>query len=271
MKASQGRYRLIAVVSLVDELVERILCGVQNKTEISNFLGIPSKPGVGFSQDPQIKAFLDTMRMFIDGGADSDVSGWDWCMSMWMLMLDAEIRIALNGSEGTQYARILRNRMICLGLSLFVLSDGSVYQQTTPGVMKSGSYLTSSTNSRVRWFLAMLIGADWAITAGDDCFEEYIDDAVAKYLELGIRIKTYKRSVDGYFEFCSNKLGHGSAIPLNWMKGLFRVLHSEYSLERFEQFKSEFRHSPMLEHCLQVLERVWVGHAFTSELNASSK
>jgi hypothetical protein len=253
-KLNTGRVRIISGVSLVDELVERLLCGLQNNTEICNWLTIPSKPGIGLTSDEQVAKFIDSIP---PNPASSDVKGYDWCLHEWLfeLDLDCRIRLAQAAREGV-FHRVLRNRYICLCRSLFVTSDGCCFEQLFPGIMKSGSYLTSSTNSRIRYILALLVGAAWALTMGDDCLEDQVDDAHLKYQQLGIRIKEYKLNCN---EFCSHEFRDGVGVPLNFAKGLFRLVstfHHDLDPLKIHQFRSEYRHSPQLPDVEELLLRM---------------
>jgi hypothetical protein len=252
-KLSEGRVRLISCVSMVDEIIERILCGRQNKAEIFNWRKCPSKPGIGLTTDAQNEEFWKFVSDKLEELADSDVSGWDWCFKFWMLQLDVEARIALAGAHSdSDFAWCIRNRFYCLASAVFVLPNGQMVEQLTLGVMKSGSYVTSSTNSRGRVFVAWLIGCAWAYAAGDDCLEDFQNDAEAKYAELGIKIKAYHK-FDGAFEFCSHRFTSGVAQSVQFFKGLYRYLSYPFSQERFTQFVDEYRNSPELPDCLEGL------------------
>ncbi|AYI50293.1 RNA-dependent RNA polymerase, partial [Plantago enamovirus] len=162
-KLAEGRYRLIASVSLVDQLVARMLFQSQNKTELSMYQTIPSQPGLGLSQDYQIAEFTSRLAK-ISGAPDAgalirdwkefcvptDCSGFDWSVPLWLLEDDMEVRNLLTKALHPEL-RALRDMWLkCLTNSLFCLSDGTLLAQTTPGIQKSGSYNTSSSNSRMR-------------------------------------------------------------------------------------------------------------------------
>lgn len=197
VKLIAGRYRLIMGVSIVDQLVERMLFGEQNKLEIENWEGIPSKPGMGLD-DASLKKLSKEIYSFLDP-VGADVQGFDWSVKEWELCLFAEFR-AMSGPP--MYKVLCMNRLKCLADTLLVTSDGSVWL-IPPGVMKSGSYLTSAGNSFIRWMIAIVCGSKRAMAMGDDCIEEYCDDAHAKYMKLGHPLKYYKR-VCGDAEFCSH-------------------------------------------------------------------
>jgi hypothetical protein len=258
-KAEEGRWRLISSVSVVDEIIERLLCQTQNEKEIANWLQCPSKPGIGLSLDEQATSLFASVAHHLAEAAEADVRGWDWSVKWWMFEMDVEARIRLNGaSSDSAFAKILRARVWCLARSVFSTSSGQLYKQTKPGLMKSGSYLTSSTNSRMRVMLAYIVGATWAIAMGDDSVETWIDNAIERYAQYGIVVKMFRRCGET-FEFCSSRFVGDRAIPLNWAKGLFRLLGSRPELGRLMQFREEYRHSPELAKCLTVISRVWKG------------
>jgi len=172
-KCREGRWRLIMSVSIVDQLVERVLCGEMNEWEIANFERLPAKPGMGFSDD-LVELVGDNLQALSDVGvlSSSDVSGWDWSVSGEQLRADALRRIRFFGvAMDHPYAVILLNRVTCLGRSVVSFSDGTLVAQRVDGVQKSGSYNTSSTNSWIRAFVAEAAGASSAITMGDDCVD----------------------------------------------------------------------------------------------------
>lgn len=256
-KALDKRWRLISSVSIVDEIIERLLCHTQNEEEIDNWLTCPSKPGIGLSLDEQASSLFESVRPHLKDAAEADVSGWDWCVKWFMFKLEVRARIRLCGAKpDSAFAKILYARVWCLARSVFSTSDGRLFMQTVPGVMKSGSYLTSSTNSRMRVMLAYLIGATWAVAMGDDSLETWTDGAIESYALYGIKVKMFRRCGTS-FEFCSHRFINGVAIPLNWAKGLFRLLSARPEMERVMQFSDEFRHSPHLVRCVSTIYREW--------------
>lgn len=266
-KIASDRLRLIASVSAVDEIIERLLCSTQNEAEIDQWDTCPSKPGIGFS-DAQTIRFVESTKDKFRGKqmSEADVSAWDWCVQEWMLDAEAELRIKLcNAPPESAFARILRNRIKCLGRSVIVTSDGVLFEQTEYGIMKSGSYLTSSSNSRMRNLVAHLVGADDSVAMGDDSLEETVDGAQEKYLAFGINVKFYK-NVRGKFEFCSNAydltVDPPVAVPQNFEKGFYRLLSGPASLELLVQFLHEYRHLDNLEEVKAlILESGWISKA----------
>jgi len=232
-KLTEKRFRLISSVSLVDQVIERLIFGPQNKVEIANWKKIPSKPGMGLSLDSQRQALWDEVSYnhAQHPAAEADISGFDWSVQSWELWADLAIRINLGSFRG-KLKRVALGRYYCFMNSVFQLSDGTMLSQGLPGLMKSGSYNTSSTNSRVRCLMAELIGSPWCIAMGDDSVEGYVPNAQTLYKSLGHTCKEYipcDASQTGKllkFNFCSHEISERSAWLTSWPKTVFRFLYS---------------------------------------------
>ncbi|NP_042302.3 polyprotein P2ab [Southern cowpea mosaic virus] len=249
-KLKEGRYRLISSVSIVDQLVERMLFGAQNELEIAEWQSIPSKPGMGLSVIHQADAIFRDLRVkhTVCPAAEADISGFDWSVQDWELWADVEMRIVL-GSFPPMMARAARNRFSCFMNSVLQLSNGQLLQQELPGIMKSGSYCTSSTNSRIRCLMAELIGSPWCIAMGDDSVEGFVEGAREKYAGLGHLCKDYKpcaTTPTGQLyavEFCSHVIKRNKAFLTSWPKTLYRFLSTPR--ETLEDLERELASSPM--------------------------
>lgn len=204
-KVAQGRMRLISVLSTTDQIIERVLHSCQNHEEIAQWTDVPSKPGMGLN-DESLEHLRAEILMF-DNPVDTDISGWDWGVPGWLMQAEVQVRIALAGCDsGDMYHTLVINRFLCVSLSVMVLSDGTVWEQKYRGIQKSGSYNTSSGNSRMRVLLAYMAGAAKAIAMGDDCIEEFSPTAEGFYSEH-VLVKGYTSAWDaaknGTIEFCS--------------------------------------------------------------------
>nr|ANH21070.1 P1-P2 fusion protein [Suakwa aphid-borne yellows virus] len=233
-KLKEGRYRLIMSVSIVDQLVARVLFQNQNKSEIALWRAIPSKPGLGLSTDEQVLDFVhnlaenseyrESVEDFINNWhktvVPTDCSGFDWSVSSWMLEDDMEVRnnLTINNNELTR--RLRACWLKCISNSVICLSDGTLLAQEFSGIQKSGSYNTSSTNSRVRVMLSIYAGASWAIAMGDDALES-ADTVIPIYGLYGLKVE-----VSDKLEFCSHEFKSSSlAIPVNVGKMLYKLIH----------------------------------------------
>lgn len=256
-KLNEGRYRLISSVSLVDQLVERMMFGPQNQLEISEWASIPSKPGMGLSLEKQGKTIINDLRFKHHRcpAAEADISGFDWTIQDWELWADVEMRIAL-GNFPEKLANAARIRFACFMKSTFQLSNGILLDQVTPGLMKSGSYCTSSTNSRIRCLMAELIGSPWCIAMGDDSVEGWVEGAMDKYQSLGHICKEYtvcETDVEQNLKkvnFCSHSIGDVTYLT-SWAKTLFRHLSS--GNEKFEDIEAELHNNPKWRQIKQYL------------------
>ncbi|QOI58520.1 RNA-dependent RNA polymerase [Miscanthus yellow fleck virus] len=263
-KLDEGRYRLIMSVSLVDQLVARVLFQAQNKREIALWRVIPSKPGFGLSTDSDTTEFLKTLSSTVgcppeqiitdwkDKIVPTDCSGFDWSVSDWMLEDDMEVRnkLTINNNELTK--RLRACWLKCITNSVLCTSSGVLYAQTHPGVQKSGSYNTSSSNSRIRVMAAYHCGADWAIAMGDDALESP-NSSMAAYAKLGFKVETSTQ-----LEFCSHVFEQVDlARPLNVNKMLYRLIFGYNPacgnaevlcnyLQAVASILNELRHDPQL-------------------------
>nr|WIL96153.1 putative RNA-dependent RNA polymerase P1-P2 fusion protein [Carrot enamovirus 1] len=262
-KLAEGRYRLIASVSLVDQLVARMLFQEQNKCELSYYRSIPSQPGLGLSLDEQVEEFVSRLSK-IAGAPDvesfvsdyerycipTDCSGFDWSVPMWLLEDDMVCRNQLTSFLSPEMEKLRGVWLKCLTNSVFCLSDGTLLSQTLPGLQKSGSYNTSSSNSRMRVLMSLHAGASWCVAMGDDAVEAP-NSNLSKYAELGFKCEQADK-----FDFCSHVFHTPQvAIPANVGKMLLGLLsgvspESPAEIDRFTWLIScasviqELRHLP---------------------------
>lgn len=258
-KVKQGRMRVICSVSVIDQLVERLLFTAQNKAELSVYACIPSKPGLGL-HDEGLEILKQDLQAF-DFPVETDVSGFDWSVKGYMLAMDADMRVRLADQPTLEWTAAVYARFAQLSRALFVFSDGRAISQIRPGLQKSGSYNTSSTNSRMRILLAYLVGSTRAIAMGDDCVEEYASGAAENYARLGLLIKAYERtSLHEGIEFCSTLFSHSGAWPVNPLKVVARLLNkrpasAQHAEELLASFNFDMRHHPALEMLLGLISR----------------
>lgn len=205
--------------------------------------------------DRIVRAELDLSDL-----AEADVSGWDFSMQSFDFDEDLERRAALNGGKDTVWYAIAKSHFYCMQRKLFVLSSGETFEQQLPGIMPSGWYLTSSTNSYVRNLTSLQVaGVDpsrdpFAIAMGDDSVEPYIDPERAReaYEALGKRCKFYRKiERNGAFEFCSTKFSPNQlGVPVNIDKLLFNLLSLRVNnLEdmnfHYDEFEQNIRNLPL--------------------------
>lgn len=286
LKVAQGRMRLICSVSVIDQIVERVLTTEVHKREINGWHWGLTKPGMGLHNEglAGLMAHFKTMSL----PAGTDVTAWDWGVCYWLLMLMASIRSWQYGCglrEERTHTTLWERRMHCLCFSVFVLSDGTRWAQLNGGVMKSGSFWTSAINSWARvvvaFIVATLLGAHRrdAAAMGDDCVEDIkgvsepvVENVMREYKKLGINIKVME--VGEEFEFCSYRFNTatGCTMPVRPWKLVAAFLYnwppSLQYMDRRSALSWELRHSPVRVEALEFLDKIAMklfsaGDAFT--------
>jgi len=243
-KISSGRFRLIASVSIVDQICERVLNQCLNKTEIANYTKIPSQPGMGFEIGGALDLFNEVYdRSLIRPITDDDVSAWDWSVKEWLLLVDAKIRCKLM-QPGRWVERALLSRAKCVSRSLYQLSDGTLIRGPN-GIQLSGSFNTSSGNSHMRTFMSVLVGSEFCKDMGDDCIEDYVDGGADKYLLYGFRLDNYVARyphdiLKNGFEFCSHIYTSDGCEPKNVDKMLMKYVHNIGNDNEMSQWALQF-------------------------------
>lgn len=223
-KVEEGRMRLIMSVSIVDKIVEMLVCDHLYKLEIRSWRDIPSKPGIGFSPEDNEAVYRDIH----DSGlfmAESDISGWDWSVKEWMICDEARAVVKLCENPSRCWETLIAVNAILESASIYQFSDGMMVSPTFTGIVNSGKQKTSRGNSFMRVRLADLIGSRKTIAAGDDCVESFVAGAKERYNELGITCKNYT-PIESSFEFCSRVYSRNGSYPVNAAKMIMNILHT---------------------------------------------
>lgn len=224
-KVRQGRGRLILATSMSDQMLDVVGTSLQNHTERDNWKTVPTSCGMGFNQESVDAIIEEAERIYQKTGSieATDVSGWDFGVSWFEYEREIEHRVLLAGAKGTQFEIYIYNLFRCRALSVFVLSDGTCFEQLEPGIMKSGMYCTTSSNSRIRVDDHYLIGGKEFKSNGDDGFGDKVEGVAQKMLDLG-HIITPVPADRNRFEFCSHVFTNGIAYTVNAPKMTFALL-----------------------------------------------
>jgi len=247
-KVAEGRVRIISSVSLVDQIIERLLHRVQNMNEIEVWPTCPSKPGLGLHDDGLLVLSSNISDLLKVNGkiACTDVSAWDWSVQDWELEDDMEVRIKLaRASPESVYAHLCRINALCVSRTVFVDSDGFMWAQSgVYGGQLSGRYCTSSSNSRMRVIATLhcrgmsngyddVLVCDDAgkrhigiIAMGDDSVEVLVPGLREGLTTLGhdCKLVDVHDQLKGV-EFCSQVFdGEGYAYPASPAKTTYRFL-----------------------------------------------
>lgn len=276
-KLVEGRYRSIASVSLEDSLLERVLYQKSAKFEIARWKEIPSKPGMG-SSDEDIEALAyqilamqgkHSLAGRVPRILDTDVKGWDWQVKRWMMICLIFIEMILMGVRpGTQQFRAISNREIAAAKPCLCDTNGKLWELSKDALWLSGRFITSKGNSKMRTLLSVLVGTE-NIAMGDDCNEVVLPDrleteVLETYSSMGYTPKLMETKANDDLEgtiFCSMRFykresGVYTAEPVNWVRTLYRLLSKKYTRAEFEQFRFEVRNSREVSpELLELLER----------------
>lgn len=262
-KLDTGRLRIIVAVPLHVVLAETLVFGVQNGVEINHWDQIPSAPGIGLAIDEHLEIMWKRTENKLKNGelAEADISGFDFSLTEKMFELDGRRRIIAAGAEdNVKFTNLVQNLHHIMTHNVFTTSDGKMYAQIHGGIMKSGRYVTSSTNSFIRVLLACAAGSRETIAMGDDSLETYDAEAVKRYEKLGLKVKFYKRCSDT-FEFCSHTFANGRAWPSNPGKMAFNLLNQrgknhQERVTLFQQWAFEMRYHPEFDRWVKIIERL---------------
>lgn len=272
-KIEEGRLRLIFSVGMVDNLIARALGSKMKKQEITDCNHIMSKPGMGL-HDEGLKAIHDFVkdmvrdRLYKEYKPKSiDCKGFDFSMTWIDFKFDYLRRLALvEGSEDSCWSKITFSHMYCMARKMIIFSDGTMVQQLLPGVMPSGWYWTSDTNSAVNAgislsgfynhvqipfhlldynsYKGMYMGDDGGSPGMPEGYWEYWYGEFGKVLSLCEDIEPYS------FEYCSTRfLKDGTGHPEDPTKILFNLLKNKPTsvgqvFELFSAFNFNMRHHP---------------------------
>lgn len=263
-KISEGRYRLVASVSIVDEIVEKLVFYKQLKKEIEVWPTIPSKAGMGIALDEDAALLLGPYLGKLKEMFSCDVSGWDWTCQKWDFEEATQSFLANISNRSEGFDRVARNRIDCLMTKVLATSDGNLYclgngNRFLKGIQASGTPTTSGLNSRARCLLAYYAGSrDVFIAMGDDFVGDSFgteEEMVQEYAKLGRKLTNVVIGDPDKVEFCSNLVYSDRFVPLNIGKMLYNLLDATPGDdERFMQLIMELRNSPQLENCIQAID-----------------
>lgn len=269
-KVLSRKWRIIMSVSLVDRLVETLLCFSQDEKEIEHWRDIPSKCGFGMTDE----AIHDMIKYAQDKrlNTSSDASGWDATVPMSLLKLEAERRVRLAADVCPEWAAAVRNVFLSSAYRIMMTSDGHLYRRVVPGGQASGRKVTSSSNSAMRRAVDIIAGMHFGVETasmcmGDDCHTHLgtvdpVEYTQFVFNQFGIRLTDVVRE-ESDFEFCSHRfvVDANVAYPINPLKSLANFAASlaggverDQALQTLSQLKNNWRHLPGGDALLHVAQ-----------------
>lgn len=222
-KHEQGRFREIWVVSVYDEMADKVYL-ILDKFCIASHSTLPMKAGLALGTPVGNKEILSFLSQVEETGAKStDVSHWDLLYPAELYRHAVLARYGLYNRDEVEglysddyfsdnwYWAGLRMMSIIHMNKTIAFSDGYVYEQVVAGFGPSGHAGTTNQNN----FGRMLAHSEACVTRGipslkcmvygDDCVSQYIGQEEDEILEkMGIFVKTDETIVSkDTIEFCS--------------------------------------------------------------------
>lgn len=203
--------RLIMAISLVDQLVERFVFSDFSENEKRQYPHGANMVGFGRSLahdraiTQKVKGISNRTKV---GPTASDVSGWERRVDPEDLeSIPRVIGMRMKPHpEKANWEHLASIWAIVSARPIYIVGR-YLYISTNPGMMPSGTYMTSYGNGIMRMVYAFAAGAEEAVVLGDDCLEWHLDPTAAMnlYNNWGLvtrEVKTYP--ADGKtFVFCS--------------------------------------------------------------------
>lgn len=229
-KLREGRLRLISAISLVDQIVDRVLFGGLQEAALSNVGRTPCMIGWSPVSGGGYRAMVSRLPGRV---LCADKSAWDWTVVGWMtdLLLDLIILLAEPGWSGWETAARTRFAVL-FDDALFQFADGQQVQQQVRGVMKSGWFLTILGNSVWQLMLHFIVqrqrGSDPFCSVpyamGDDTVQE-VPAGLEDYLDHLGKLCLLKPKVSEIVEFCGFEMSSRGVWPCYGSKHRFMLRH----------------------------------------------
>lgn len=243
-KIREGRLRLISSVSMLDSMVDRLLFGRLMEKASKSLYKTPIT--IGWSP------LKGGYRMLYHAARNSvrrpkcflfvDKSAWDWSVPLWLIEVVREIIETLFVSAPAWWRAAVKVRFdLLFSKARFVFADGTIIMQLSPGIMKSGCYLTILINSIAQLFIHSLIlqrmeeiwpdlpllciGDDTSITVSEEVSEEQVQMYISSWRELGFHLKVSQSS---NFQYAGFECSSNGFIPEYRDKHAFMLQHLTY-------------------------------------------
>lgn len=222
-KILEKRWRLIQAVSIVDQVIDQLLLGHLIDSTVAMYGHIPVFPG----WSPMHGGW----RYLREEWFGLDRSAWDWTVPLWLLELLWRVleEMTLNARSVPLWLQLMRKRFDELFREAkFILSDGTVWVQLAPGVMKSGSVITALGNSIMQLLLHVIVclelGRDISelLVFGDDTHQRDADEEYCSALRRWVKVKPPEKG-----EFCSRVLKGTRVEPQNFLKHVANFMHTK--------------------------------------------
>lgn len=233
-KFLDGSFRIICGVSLIDQIIDRLLFDNFAKVCKRLYPSLAATIGLGFHDDG-IKTLVEMMEVRLGTSNErvsSDVEGFEKGSAepVQIPVIEAFFARATNRRAHKPWLLMMLLRLRTLSKSVFAVNN-QLIQKIVDGQQISGTFWTSYLNSFVRIYLAFNAKSENVAANGDDANElTHLDDVamIQAYKALNVNLRDVQR-YDGTFEFCShryyyNKTSRQHEASLeNWAKCFYKM------------------------------------------------
>lgn len=270
-KAVDKRWRLIWGVSLIDQIIDRMLYTPVCDAEIAHCADIPSKPGYSFKYggvDRMVRKYSDGSKEWISFDAKSfDISAPGWALAA-VRQLNENMCLNPQHEKFKLWQDLSNAREIAVLYGSFVFSNGVICEKTHPCIQPSGRFTTISTNCKVVVLLRVIndiengrkTDPNSIIAMGDDTVQKianphkFVEEVKERY---GVTFTV--ESNQGLFEdqnFCSTEFkkqpnGVFAPVPLNWVKNTHELCNPEAKVAKNPATLQENRGSALQSLCCE--------------------
>jgi hypothetical protein len=265
-KARDGKWRIVSCLSLVDQLVERVLYSDFIDPVKEDYPNSGAVIGIGFT-DELSRQFCETIP---DGVYSTDISGMDRSLHASYVRACVERKIETLGPRFIKYKRVMRAHNECMLHPVFAVptknSRAQLFVGHEPKGMLSGRFVTTFFNSDIRVDMAYLAGASFVKACGDDCLEKHdCTDAelIAKYERLGFKLRDPELLTERLIKFCSHSFRRADDYKASldsWPKALHKLASRPILQSHVAAFLYEVRHNPEYAELAGLLAKEGVLH-----------
>lgn len=218
-KKKLGRWRLIFISPFYQLLLDHILYKDFNDLEAEHMWNLPTK----LKWHPFWGAAEICVSTF-DNPASMDKSMWDWTMQEVFVNMDKQFRKEMTVAPPLWHDLVDLSYDLAFSNCQFIFSSGLLLQQDFVGFMKSGLYVTLSTNSHCQLFIHQLAqnrcGHFYKFwTIGDDVIMTNPCDYYLSQLPNFCILK----GVDNNYVFAG--FDNKTKVPKYWSKHYYKLLY----------------------------------------------
>jgi hypothetical protein len=253
-KVASGKYRVVQCLSVVDQIVERVIFGQFPGTCINAYPNLNMLAGIGFT-DKMNQELGEVYTAMCDKhpsytAVTTDVITWDSRVSVPMVMgfVDVVYKSCTNPSAFLRQS--LNNWCHVSVKTAYIVPSGVVFVKNVDGQTISGSTETTELNCVARGLAAMAVKSVDHRNNGDDCIEMTLLDKpaiIAAYARIGIPVREVEVQGRESFTFCSHKYqlrdGRWIATLESWPKAAYKLFSTKKGdYELLAAFLYEVRH-----------------------------